>query len=90
MKRGKGAREGTWLEGETGGKNEAKGWEERGPKAHSKNSDDFRNYSVAFQAPVTGPSILLAAPLAPLAGPPFPLERVLLIVQLSVSAPGFT
>ena len=25
--------------GEKGGKNEGKGWVERGPKAHSKNSD---------------------------------------------------
>ena len=29
----------TGLEGGRGGKNEEKGWEERGPKAHSKNSD---------------------------------------------------
>ena len=39
VKRGKGVGEGTGPEGERGGKNEEKGWEERGPKAHSKNSD---------------------------------------------------
>ena len=41
VKRGKGVREGTGLEGEErGGTNEGKrGWEERGPKAHSKDSD---------------------------------------------------
>ena len=32
-------REGTGLEGEKGGKMREKGWEERGPKAASKNSD---------------------------------------------------
>ena len=35
----RGVGEGTGPEGERGGKNEGKGWEERGPKAHSKNSD---------------------------------------------------
>ena len=39
MQRGKGVREETWAEGERGGKNEGKGWEERGPKAHLKNSE---------------------------------------------------
>ena len=39
MKRGKGVRERTGLEGERGGKNEGKGREETGPKAHSKSSD---------------------------------------------------
>ena len=39
IKRGKGAREGTGSEGEGGGENDGKGWEERGPKAHSKKSD---------------------------------------------------
>ena len=39
VKKGKGVREGTRPEGERGGKNKGKGWEERGPKARSKNSD---------------------------------------------------
>ena len=39
MKRGKGVGEGTAPEGEEGGRMRGKGWEERGPKAHSKNSD---------------------------------------------------
>ena len=39
MKRGKwGKRRGQGLKGKEGGGNE-KGWEERGTKAHSKNSD---------------------------------------------------
>ena len=39
VKRGKGVGEGIWPEGEKGGRMRAKGWEERGPKPHSKNSD---------------------------------------------------
>ena len=39
MKRGKGVREGVGPEGERGGRMREKGWEQRGPKAHSKNSD---------------------------------------------------
>ena len=39
VKRGEVVRECTGPEGERGGRNEEKGWEERGPKAHSKNSD---------------------------------------------------
>ena len=39
MKGGKGVREGTEPEGKEGGRMREKGWEERGPKAHSKNSD---------------------------------------------------
>ena len=39
VKRGKGVREGTGPEGERGGENKGKRGEERGLKAHSKNSD---------------------------------------------------
>ena len=39
VKRGEVVRECTGFEGERGGGNEGKGWEERGPKAHSENSD---------------------------------------------------
>ena len=39
VKRGEVVRECTGPEGERGGRNEEKGWEERGAKAHSKNSD---------------------------------------------------
>ena len=39
VKRGEVVRECTGPEGERGGEMREKGWEERGPKAHSKNSD---------------------------------------------------
>ena len=40
MKRGKwGRRWGHGLKGKEGGRMREKGWEEKGPKAHSKNSD---------------------------------------------------
>ena len=39
VKRGEVVRECTGPEGERGGRNGEKAWEERGPKAHSKNSD---------------------------------------------------
>ena len=39
MKRGKGVREGRGPEGKERGRMREKGWEERSPKADSKNSD---------------------------------------------------
>ena len=36
MERGKRGKRGTGLEGEEGGRMREKGWEERGPKAHSR------------------------------------------------------
>ena len=39
MKRGKGCERGQGLKGKEGGRMREKWWEERGPKAHLKNSD---------------------------------------------------
>ena len=39
VKRGKGEGRGQGLKGKEGGRMREKGWEERGPKAHSQNSD---------------------------------------------------
>ena len=57
MKRGKGAGEGTGLEGKKRGRMREEGWEERGLKAHSKNSDFGTPMIYASCGPIVWPSL---------------------------------